>query len=133
MGRERGGPGGVLPDRIFNDFPIQNVFHLISNVTRHILLMDDDLLVAKPMGACELFTAQKGMKLFADPWYKPDDKQDPYSTVFRSLVRNSGRTWEKYQERLAKQNGKASSKRSELYPYYDPLHAPRLLSMPIFE
>mmetsp|Transcript_73609 Transcript_73609/g.239621 ORF Transcript_73609/g.239621 Transcript_73609/m.239621 type:complete len:709 (-) Transcript_73609:52-2178(-) len=129
----RGGPGGVLPDRIFNDFPIQNAFPFIENVTRHILLMDDDLVVAKPMSICELFTASKGMKLFADPWYKPDDKEDPYGMVFRSLVRFSARAWEALQRRLANKRGKGTPRHSELTPYFDPYHAPRLLDMRLFE
>lgn len=125
----RGGAGGFAPGSLFNDFPVQNGLSFLPNVSRYVLLLDDDLVLARPLKLCGLFTLppEAGVKFFADV-YESRKITDPYHGIFRSLIEYSARLW--LDSKPAHQGAVA---KEEARVYYDPYHAPKLLDMQVFE
>lgn len=111
---------GYAPARLFNDYPVEVALAFLPNASRHILLVQDDVFLGRPVGPCDLFTQPpSGLRLFARPYIGVGDVvKDPYSHIFAHMQAHTGKLFTK-----SLSNTKVKS------PYYRPNHAPHLLHL----
>eukprot|EP00928_Gymnodinium_smaydae_P022681 TRINITY_DN18973_c0_g1_i1.p1 TRINITY_DN18973_c0_g1~~TRINITY_DN18973_c0_g1_i1.p1 ORF type:complete len:787 (-),score=142.82 TRINITY_DN18973_c0_g1_i1:84-2444(-) len=90
----RGGIGGFAPDRIFSDYPVEHSIPFIKNVSKQVLLMQDDLFLARPTSPCEFFirSPYNGMRLYGHPW-EGEDNPNPHDNIYRQMQETSALLW----------------------------------------
>jgi hypothetical protein len=111
---DRGRAFEWAPDRIFNDYPVQAALAFIPNANRVLMLLQDDLLFARPASICDFFTTDpNGLRLFARP-FEGVVNRDSYSQIYESM--------EQWTTRLFCNRRDCKSS-----PYYRDLHLPHML------
>merc|ERR1711920_476868 len=128
-----GESAGYAPTKLFNDFPVESALPFLSGASARVLLIQDDLIITKPMSPCFLFTSppDAAQKLFAFPVVE-DGLDSDYDAVFAGLERNTARHWAKIRRDLISADDASKLTPSGLaFSYHRPFHSPQLLNISI--